>query len=331
MATTSSSDGGQKEALLFETWQQLQEKTLSKTTIVVLKTALRQHGVKFKANSKKLDMYNILFKHLYESSQHCIDATIVATQKIQTCYRGWKVRHIVETQGMAALDIGLCNNEVDPITMEDLTDVPRTQLFCFRDIDGKYYGFDVQPFWKWVQSGNDSNPFTRNQMSDVTKAKLVKCWEASCMYSSGVIDVDQVSQTWTVTEKAFDLFHSIYLLTGNFVDEAWFLQLDRIDLMRMYRVLHDIWMCQIDMSMEERLRFSPLDKPIMIHLYDVCFRRRFNYKKLQEVMLGDLDRMLSNPVDKQEKCTAAMWILISLTMVSNQAARMLPHLTQTFY
>lgn len=317
--------------LIFETWEQLQRQTLSKVTIVRLKASLRHHGVKFKANCKKMDMFNILFQHLYESSHTCIDAAVEAAKRIQTCYRAWKVRHRVHTQGLAVLDRSKCNNEVDPITMEELKDVPLNQLFCFRDVDGKDYGFDVKPFWSWVQSGNDYNPFTRNLMTESTKNRLQKCWVACQIYDSEPQQVERRQDVWTTTEKAFDLFHSIYLLTGNFVDESWFLQLDRINLMRMYRFLHDIWVCQIDMPMEERLRFSPVNSPVMAHLYDVCFRRKYNFKKLQEVLLADFDRMLTNPEDKQDKCTAAIWILVSLTMVSNTAAYSLPHLVQTYY
>ena len=312
----------------FDTWQQLNEQGLSKVTIISLKAELRARNVRFKANSNKRQMYRLLFDRLYSFAHDDLDALDKAVLKITRVYKGWKVRHSLCLHGPAALNVSICNNEVDPITMDDLKDIPRTDLFSFTDIDGKVYGFDVQAFWKWFQAGNEYNPFTRNLMSDQVKARLFDSWQDSCKYAGPAASPAAIVNT---QERAFDIFHSIYLLTGNFVDEAWFMDLDRIGLLRMYRCLHDIWICQTDMPHQERLSFSPAHAPIMSQLIDVCFRRLYKFQKLQQVLLSEFELLLKNPQNKQDKCTSALWILVALTMVSRSAAYHLPHLCQTYY
>jgi hypothetical protein len=47
---------------------------------------------------------------------------------------------------------------------------------------------------------------------------------------------------------------------------------------------------------------------------------------LRRVPLSDFEKLLSHPRDLADRCMAAMWILIALTTVSEDAAEALLHL-----
>ena len=66
--------------------------------------------------------------------------------------------------GPAFLKRGLCTNECDFLTMEEMKDMEATQFFSFKDADGFIYGFDIISLYNLIlKSGKTiQNPYNRN-------------------------------------------------------------------------------------------------------------------------------------------------------------------------
>lgn len=302
--------------------QSLISKTFNEWNIPCIKAELRKFGVKFKANSKKQDLFNLLHLTLFED-KYKNNATVkydIFATVIQKFYRGWKTRCQLKDQGPGFHNRFKCNNETDPITLCDICDIPDALFFSYSAGDDRIYGFDIRSFKQMLNHGQSRNPYNREVYPTSVISACNRQWRRLKIDDGENSSCTVVPRD--ISTRAFRIFHDAYLITGNFVDHEWFLRLTRFECMNMYRHLWDIWH---GLPLATKRRFSP-DRRMFDQVEDVYISQLFNTSKLQSLLLSEFEYLSDRQIADSEKTVFFMWVLIALTRVSSDAAMALSHL-----
>ena len=311
-------------------YKRLFETPFTRVRLPEIKFTLRQRGVKFRASGRKRDLYDLLAADLLQPTMNDPDAALAAI-KIQAIFRGWRVRQTLVRRGPAAYNRNLCNNAVDPVTMDDINDIETNQFFSYQDRDGKVYGFEVASIGALVEKGLMENPFNRLPFTEDTLRKIAACKRHSITSIKTACceeDGPPITPEQAVRRKAFELFHNFYLLTGCFVDEEWFMALDRQGLILLYRCAFEWWRYRGGLTPVQRRQYLPPGVRVLNQLHDVWYRQALNTLKLQQTLLADFHTLITGPRAHEDRTTAVYWILSALCQVSPTAAMALPQLAQ---
>jgi hypothetical protein len=255
--------------------------------------------------------------------------------KIQKLIRGHIQRKYNKLHGPAFMNREICSNKYDFLSMEDLKDIEKHQFFSYKDDEGFIYGFDLLSLYNLIYKCNGAikNPFSTKPIS----AKVIEDFR-SLLRLSNILKIKicteindvtkEVSDQKSIELRALTLFQNIDSL-GNHSNVNWFLQLNRIELIKFLRELVDIWSYRAPINNETRRNICPpLGNP---------FGRVINYNQLQtteniddvrKYILGILEKFVNSGINHDSKCLGAYYVLGALTLVSHEAATSLPWLFQ---
>jgi hypothetical protein len=289
-----------------------------------LKVIAKSHKLKITGNKSQLisRIYSFLF----------LSNSIIKIQKIM---RGYLQRKYIYYHGPALKNRLLCTNTFDFLSMDELTTIPNTQFFSFKDEDGFLYGFDLLSLHNLIYKCNGSikNPFNNKPIN----LKVIEDFRTLLRLSivlkinitTEIADVTkEVSNKKSVELRALTLFQNIDSL-GNYSNAEWFLTLNRSQLIKFIRELIDIWNYRAPLSMET--------KKAICHPSGNPFLRLPNYNILQTIenldevrkkILEILENIVNTGIDKDSKCLGAYYVLGALTLVNTDAATSLPWLYQ---
>ena len=128
-------------------------------------------------------------------------------------------------------------------------------------------------------------------------------------------------------DKVVRVFHKFDML-DNYTDHRWFLYLSLDQLKKLYRACEDVW--------NFRAQLSPQNKAKIVHggmAFHISLGKIFNFshlrkRKLQNIILNEFDRFVTQGHDENERKLGAMLMLTALVEVSNDAAYALPQFVQ---
>uniref|UniRef100_A0A6C0BBR6 SAP domain-containing protein n=1 Tax=viral metagenome TaxID=1070528 RepID=A0A6C0BBR6_9ZZZZ len=281
---------------------------------------------KLKVSGNKGQLVERLFSYLKLSS-------IIV--KIQKQFRGFLQRKYNNLHGPAYLKRQLCTNDSDFLTGDDLAIIPFEQFFSFKDNDNFIYGFDVVSLYNLIiKSGKHvKNPYNRNIISPVIIAGITKLLRVSKALNIKVnIDVQDISQEITQQKslelRTLDLFQNIDAL-GNYSNPQWFLDLNRIKLVKFIRDLTDIWEYRAQLTIETKKLICPPNGTPFRNLHGVTINHEQQLNSLRNIILDILEKMVNSGVDADSKALGAYYVLAALTLVNETAANALPWLFQS--
>ena len=138
-----------------------------------------------------------------------------------------------------------------------------------------------------------------------------------------------LSDAKTIELRALSLFQNINSL-GNYSDSAWFLSLNRIQLIKFVRELSDIWNYRLQITDETKRNICPPhgDPFRNINMSNIYSEPEINIAK--KVILELLEKFVNTGVDTDSKSLGAYYVLGALTIVNNSAATSIPWLFQSF-
>jgi len=131
-----------------------------------------------------------------------------------------------------------------------------------------------------------------------------------------------------VNQRIVDLFIEIDLL-GNYTQASWFSGLSRLEYLRLYRSLYDIWSYRGNLSSGVKMRICPLGSPFHglfttpMHNQDICLER------IQNACLCVFENMVYMGVDEENRKLGALHCLTGLTVVSYPARASMPWLYES--
>lgn len=256
--------------------------------------------------------------------------------KIQKYVRGYIYRKYMLLHGPAYINRSLCTNTYDFLSMDELTNIPFSQFFSFKDEDGFVYGFDLVSFYNLICKSNSpsvKNPYNQQIIASTVIDQfriLLRISRLLKIYVSvDIIDVNkEVSDAKSVELRGVTLFQNIDAL-GNYSNAQWFLSLNRLQLIRFVRELMDIWAYRAPLTMEtKRSICPPSGNPFSRIASFHTLQTQYSLDEVRKAILGIMERFVNTGVDKDNKCLGAYYVLGALTLVSQDAADALPWLYQ---
>jgi hypothetical protein len=293
---------------------------------------LKQHlkTNKLPVSGTKQILHNRLFGWLRE---------ITSAEKIQAIYRGYLVRSVHSLFSKYKQMLTECVNDQDFYSFEELKDVDKYQLICFRDSDGPVYGFNISSIHEYKQKldfgAEPTNPYTRNKFSKEFFAELSKIVYASKKsIIPTVIEIDKGEEEANlpfekrVELRAISMFQHINSL-GNYSDVSWFMNLSRRRVIRMVQELYDIWSFRLSISMQTKRAIcppfgNPFENNMNVNILAM------NIDELRNLVLTIFENFVFKGVDRDSQCLGSFYVLGSLTLVSPIAAESSPWLFHSF-
>jgi len=251
--------------------------------------------------------------------------------KIQNTFRKFLTKKINKLRGMAYHNRSICHNKEDFITFEDLEKTPNIYFYSFQDIDDFVYGFNIKTFYKFVITTKYKKPYNpynnielSNKIIDDVKniVRLLNILNHDMSFPMMVIH-DKKAE---IKEKAFSVFQKFNML-NNYTDANWFLELGISKLKKLYEISEDIWNYRaVHLTKEIRKKHIPKNNAFLITPHKIYQMK--NKNEIQNIVLDEFDRFVTEGVTREERKTGAMWMLTALVEVSPNACESMPWLLQ---
>jgi hypothetical protein len=233
------------------------------------------------------------------------------------------------------VDRSLCTNATDFLTIEEMNTLPFSQFFSYKDVDGFVYGFDVISLYNLImKSGkNVKNPYNRNDIPGEVIKDIRKMIRLSKLLKIPIdIDIRDINNDITsqksIELKILDIFQTIDSL-GNYSDPAWFLSLNRQQIVKFVRELHDIWDYRAQLTVQTKRNVCPPNGDPFRSININHILNELNMENIRRIVYPLLDKFVNSGIDKDSKSLGAYYVLGALTLVNENAATSLPWLFQS--
>ena len=263
---------------------------------------------KLKITGNKTQLISRIQSHLFLSN---------FILKIQKVIKGYLQRKYDKCHGPAYLKRSLCTNTCDFYTMDEMNEIALEQFFSYKDQDGFIYGFDIISLFGLINKSNGiiKNPYNRMPITQTVMENFKTLFRLSNILKIPInveiknTEINNLSIEKTIELRTISLFQTIDNL-GNYTNPAWFMSLNRNQLIRFLRELLDIWSYRAQLPTEvKRLICPPLGDPFsrmpsinIIQSYEnICDIRQNILIVLEKLVNSGIDR--DNPIFRSVLCS----------------------------
>jgi len=308
----------------------------TKYSLTDLRTLCAHYGIK--KSGTKPDLTLRIYTHLRQS--HVI-------VKIQRNFRNYISAKYRLLSGPGYLRIKSCVNDTDFYTFDKLSEIAPHNLFTFLDHDGKIYGFHIASIYNLILNSfpEITNPYNRNLLPvEIVRNVYDKLIYGTLLRFRATIKLEDVDNedesddygrdTRTLTREKQEelyivgLFQHINTL-GNYSDSEWFTTLQRVELLRFIRHIHDIWYYRANLSQDMKERICPPHgNPFMLNNISVNLNvvNLLNDSELRTIAVSIISNIVKRGVTCEDQCLGAFYVLATLTIVNQNARNALPWL-----
>lgn len=131
----------------------------------------------------------------------------------------------------------------------------------------------------------------------------------------------------SIDTRIQNLFMEIDQL-GNYTESDWFSGLDRIEYIRCFRLLRDIWNYRSRLSFHVKIKICPLWDPF-ISITGNCVD--LDYTQARNTCLTAMEDLVYMGIDTDARMLGSFQVLTSLTLVSSRARVALPWLYESIF
>jgi hypothetical protein len=268
--------------------------------------------------------------------------------RIQRIFRRFISRKYRALCGPGYLNTSNCVNDSDFYTFDKLSKIRPLELFTYRDNDNKIYGFHIASIFHLIISAypNITNPYNRS----VIPASVINNVYEKLIYgtllrfrvsvkldddgndatSDNDEDGGSVGLSREKQEEQFilGLFQHINSL-GNYSASEWFTVLQRAELIRFIRNVHDIWFYRANLSQEMKERICPPNgNPFVLHNAHVNLNvlTLLTDPEIRTICVSIIERMVRRGVSHDDQSLGAFYVLATLTIVNEDARNAMPWL-----
>ena len=283
-------------------------------------------------------------------------------RKIQRNFKDYLSKKYCKLSGPGYLQHKKCVNDTDFYTFDKISNIKPMELFTYQDIDNKIYGFHIASIFHLIVTSHPkiTNPYNRNiisssviknlyekliygsligfrvsiKLDDEDNADLLSCCTTSNTGSVGVgvgVGVGSVGiLSREKQEELFivDLFQHINTL-GNYSDSEWFIVLQRDELIRFIRNIHDIWYYRANLTQDMKERICPPHgNPFVFNNTHVNLNviTLLTFAEIRTICVSIIERITRRGVSREDQCLGAFYVLATLTIVNQDARNALPWL-----
>ena len=229
----------------------------------------------------------------------------------------------------------ICSNKTDILSMDPIYDIPIMYFYIFEDkVNKNKYGFDIRTFTKILYDPTQNPKFVAKcpytiRPYEVSEIAHIEMYIAKLKKSGIVLDIEKpkLSKEKEIEMKCIDIFLRMDML-DNYTQSRWFMELNIPGLLKFYNNARDIWNYRINMPLQNKLRIVSSGRGFEM---PIGFLANLPSKlALQNFVLMEIDRFISEGINREEKKLGAMLMLTALVEVSHDAAEAMPHLVQIF-
>jgi hypothetical protein len=279
-----------------------------------------------KKTGNKSELTERIYHHLLECNKSI---------KIQKVYRGHLTRRYIRSGGEAIIRREKCVNESDFFSLEPIKDIEQEQFISYSGDDNIVYGFNIASIFHLLIKNYPTiqNPYTRSDIPNDLFAQLKERIRLSNIVGRVIElgisndDINELSEEKREELYVLDLFQHINSL-GNYADPAWFNSMGRIEHLRFFREVMDIWNYRAELSNDMKCKICPpngnISYGIHTHLMNL-----YSLHELRKCNISVIQNLIKNGVDNDSKCLGAYYVLASLTVVSHPARAALPWLYES--
>ena len=290
-------------------------------------------NIKYPKTAKKPLLEDLLFS-VYKFILKCDNNEDLS--KIISIQQKWKLKYKhnqTHIYGPGIIDKSLCKNTEDCFTMETIDKIPDKYFFSIKDSRESIFFFDVRTFNKLVNN-KSSNPFTREPFSDNVlllfkkRKKYMKKNKISIIFPEEQDYLSKLTPEQKIQNKLFKIFQSIDEL--NVIAEGtqinWFNNLNINQLKQLYKVMEDVWNYRANLTAQQKNDIVPGN-----YTFGQSLNYVFNCNDIiliQNILLTEMETLVSSSTNPEHRNTGAYYILISLTEISMECAQAMPWLVQ---
>ena len=260
----------------------------------------------------------------------------VSLLNIQRVFRGYLQRKLNMLRGPALKKRGICTNDADFYTMDDMAEIPTSQFYSYKDEDGFVYGFNILSIHNLIMKESDrpKNPYNRNEFSNKIKEDIKRIIKISRIMKAPVeIEIKQeiLDPRKRMEMKILELFQLMNSY-GNYANSEWFTNLSRIDNIRFARELVDIWNYRAQLTPAKKMEICPPHgTPFLGTPYHINVATNINLNNLTNDTLirfnvQIIENLIRTSIDADNKTLGALYVLSALTLVSYEARNAMPWL-----
>jgi hypothetical protein len=299
---------------------------LNQVKIVELKLALKELGAGFRSGASKRSLFDQLraaeLSRSFPTDVRRRQAEHAAA-RIQACWRGGRTRRLIADRGPGVVCRHLCNNLQDAVTQEliDEQSLPHAMFVSVREsASGKLFGFDIRSLSEMFNNDQKFNPFTRLPFTPQFVASVQLLYNR--LRATGRPGGPGKKQT--VEDRAFQLFHDIYLVSGHTLEAAWFTQMCLRTLKSLYLSMHHLLFVRYGVQAQngDGVFYDPANPPF----HRVSDMENANRWKAQDMLLEELKYIVTYPARAEDKQTVILWLIAAFRTVSLQAYYGMRHL-----
>tara|TARA_B100001063_G_scaffold244383_1_gene277021 strand:+ start:612 stop:1559 length:948 start_codon:yes stop_codon:yes gene_type:complete len=254
-------------------------------------------------------------------------------QKIIHCWKSYYIKCFNKTLGPAIFKRNICNNYEDFLTGEKMNEINYIDFLSFKDKDGFIYGFHIKSIVNLIEKNHYCNPYNRNTFSEeileiINKRKIMnKLFKYTEHY-----EINNDYTRTNLNNHFVSIFQKIDEL-GNYTQYEWFSQLNNRLLRKLIIELYDIWHYRSQITLIEKKKLCPpYGTPFREIPMHIIQNRSVHIESLtiKNYILKIMTTMINNTnTTDEEKKICSLYILTSLTLVSEEAANSLPWLYQS--
>lgn len=286
---------------------------------------------KLKKSGNKNELIHRIYNFLY-FSYYCV--------KIQSVFKGYLRRKMNKLHGPGFFNKKLCVNKTDFCTLEPFDEMPYSQFISITSSNDRIYGFDICSLYNYIvkyQKDNNTtelplNPYDRSNFPEnIIKTLTSFIYLSKAFQYKLNIKINTNFNFNTLKEKnkhdILVIFQKINEL-GNYTDGMWFLDLNKIQLIKFVKELYDIWNYRAQLSDEAKYNICPPNGNPFLNVSMNMFYA-LNVEQIINRIVPILNKLVNSSTDNEYKSLGAYYILSSLTLVSSAAADSLPWLYES--
>lgn len=267
-----------------------------------------------------------------------VDKAVIS---IQSIVRRNNAHVYISLRGPAYKD-KKCTNDTDFYTLETFDYIHIKDFFSYKDKDGFIFGFDFNSIKSLIKRNkNASNPYNRAEipkdiLRNIRRLRIMERWyypkkketvniAATNARSQSLANLEGLRINKTFNERVSNLFYEIDLV-GNYTSPEWMLGLERDNLIIFIRYIYNLWSSQGRILHETKQNICPYFNPFSYRGVLDDFSNTMRLEVIQTAAIAVCENMFHTAINVEYKKLSAMYILMSLTVVSNDARINLPWL-----
>lgn len=292
-----------------------------------IKKALKKNKLNISGSKKELETRLFsFFESLFDHQKN----NIGIITKIQKRIKDRIYRKKIITQGIGIIDKSKCVNFEDFYTFENINDLDDIYFFSYEK-NNKIFFFDIRSFRKLLKHTR-INPYTQEEIPEYAIRSYIKRrFELKKQKISLKVENEyEMTPDQLFNARVLEVFQKIDALNivAGGVDIKWFTDLNSPQLKMYYRILEDIWNYRADLNEESKKLIVPNNNVFRIHVNNVNAISNSFKRKLQYILLDNINKLVSSSPDEIHRGTGGYFVLTGLVEISHSCAMALPWLIQ---